>query len=46
MLKVGPSTDANADFGPLVTKAALEKVQGYVEQASKKARSSSSTAAA
>ena len=30
-LKVGPSTDPSADFGPLVTKAALEKVKGYVE---------------
>src|SRR5208282_5987773 len=30
-LKIGPSTDAGADFGPLVTKAALEKVRGYVD---------------
>ncbi len=30
-LKVGPSTDAAADFGPLVTKAHLEKVKGYVD---------------
>ena len=30
-LKIGPSTDAGADYGPLVTKAALEKVRGYVE---------------
>ena len=30
-LKVGPSTDASADFGPLVTKAHLEKVKGYVD---------------
>jgi malonate-semialdehyde dehydrogenase (acetylating) / methylmalonate-semialdehyde dehydrogenase len=30
-LKVGPSTDVNADFGPLVTKAHLEKVKGYVD---------------
>ena len=30
-LKIGPSTDPNADFGPLVTKAALERVKDYVE---------------
>ncbi|WP_028033712.1 CoA-acylating methylmalonate-semialdehyde dehydrogenase [Chelativorans sp. J32] len=30
-LKVGPSTDATADFGPLVTKEALERVKGYVD---------------
>jgi malonate-semialdehyde dehydrogenase (acetylating)/methylmalonate-semialdehyde dehydrogenase len=30
-LKVGPSTDGSADFGPLVTKAHLEKVKGYVD---------------
>jgi malonate-semialdehyde dehydrogenase (acetylating)/methylmalonate-semialdehyde dehydrogenase len=30
-LKVGPSTDAAADFGPLVTKQALERVRGYVD---------------
>ncbi len=30
-LKVGPSTDASADFGPLVTAAHLEKVKGYVD---------------
>ncbi|MCX7309066.1 MAG: aldehyde dehydrogenase family protein, partial [Afipia sp.] len=30
-LKIGPSTDPNADFGPLVTKAALERVKNYVE---------------
>jgi len=30
-LKVGPSTDSSADFGPLVTKAHLEKVKGYVD---------------
>ena len=29
-LKVGPSTDPSADFGPLVTKEALERVKGYV----------------
>jgi malonate-semialdehyde dehydrogenase (acetylating)/methylmalonate-semialdehyde dehydrogenase len=30
-LKIGPSTDSSADFGPLVTRAHLEKVLGYVE---------------
>jgi malonate-semialdehyde dehydrogenase (acetylating)/methylmalonate-semialdehyde dehydrogenase len=30
-LKVGPSTDRGADFGPLVTKAHLEKVRSYVD---------------
>ncbi|WP_367717454.1 CoA-acylating methylmalonate-semialdehyde dehydrogenase [Nitratireductor sp. GISD-1A_MAKvit] len=30
-LKVGPSTDASADFGPLVTQQALERVKGYVD---------------
>ena len=30
-LKVGPSTDVAADFGPLVTQAHLEKVKGYVD---------------
>ena len=30
-LKVGPSTDRDADFGPLVTKAHLDKVKGYVD---------------
>jgi malonate-semialdehyde dehydrogenase (acetylating)/methylmalonate-semialdehyde dehydrogenase len=30
-LKIGPSTDPSADFGPLVTKAHLEKVRGYVD---------------
>ena len=30
-LKVGPSTDPSADFGPLVTREALERVKGYVE---------------
>ncbi len=29
--KIGPSTDPSADFGPLVTKAALERVRNYVE---------------
>jgi malonate-semialdehyde dehydrogenase (acetylating) / methylmalonate-semialdehyde dehydrogenase len=30
-LKIGPSTDASADYGPLVTKAALDRVRNYVE---------------
>jgi malonate-semialdehyde dehydrogenase (acetylating)/methylmalonate-semialdehyde dehydrogenase len=30
-LKIGPSTDANADYGPLVTRAHLDKVKDYVD---------------
>ena len=30
-LKIGPSTDPSADYGPLVTKAALDRVKDYVE---------------
>ncbi|MEQ1614369.1 MAG: CoA-acylating methylmalonate-semialdehyde dehydrogenase [Hyphomicrobiaceae bacterium] len=30
-LKIGPSTDGSADFGPLVTKEALARVKGYVD---------------
>ncbi|WP_431858154.1 CoA-acylating methylmalonate-semialdehyde dehydrogenase [Azospirillum sp.] len=30
-LKIGPSTDADADFGPLVTKQHLQKVRDYVD---------------
>jgi malonate-semialdehyde dehydrogenase (acetylating)/methylmalonate-semialdehyde dehydrogenase len=30
-LKIGPSTDSSADYGPLVTKQALEKVRGYID---------------
>ncbi|MFM2421631.1 MAG: hypothetical protein RL291_161, partial [Pseudomonadota bacterium] len=30
-LKIGPSTSLDADFGPLVTKAHLDKVKGYVD---------------
>ena len=30
-LKIGPSTDANADYGPLVTRAALNRVKDYVD---------------
>src|SRR5581483_190574 len=30
-LKIGPSTSADADFGPLVTAAHLKKVKDYVD---------------
>jgi malonate-semialdehyde dehydrogenase (acetylating)/methylmalonate-semialdehyde dehydrogenase len=30
-LKVGPSTDPQADYGPLVTRAHMEKVRDYVD---------------
>jgi malonate-semialdehyde dehydrogenase (acetylating)/methylmalonate-semialdehyde dehydrogenase len=30
-LKIGTSTDPNADYGPMVTRAHLNKVKGYVE---------------
>ena len=30
-LKIGPSTDASADYGPMVTKAHLDKVRSYVD---------------
>ncbi len=30
-LKIGPSTDVNADYGPVVTKAAMEKIKQYVD---------------
>ncbi len=30
-LKIGPSTDPQADYGPLVTKAALNRVKDYVD---------------
>ena len=30
-LKIGPSTDSSADFGPLVTRQALERVKSYVD---------------
>ncbi len=30
-LKIGPSTDTAADFGPVVTKAAMEKIKAYVD---------------
>ena len=31
ILKIGPSTDPGADFGPLVTREALSRVKSYVE---------------
>jgi malonate-semialdehyde dehydrogenase (acetylating) / methylmalonate-semialdehyde dehydrogenase len=31
-LKIGPSTDPGADFGPLVTRQALERVRSYVDR--------------
>jgi acyl-CoA reductase-like NAD-dependent aldehyde dehydrogenase len=45
-LKVGPSTDSSADFGPLVTKARWRRSRAMSILASRKAPSSSSTAAA
>jgi malonate-semialdehyde dehydrogenase (acetylating) / methylmalonate-semialdehyde dehydrogenase len=30
-LKIGPSTDPSADYGPMVTKAHLDKVRSYVD---------------
>src|SRR5207253_1176663 len=30
-LKIGPSSDPQADYGPLVTKAHLDKVKSYVD---------------
>jgi malonate-semialdehyde dehydrogenase (acetylating)/methylmalonate-semialdehyde dehydrogenase len=30
-LKIGPSTDAQADYGPVVTKAHLNKIKDYVD---------------
>ncbi|MEM1201323.1 MAG: CoA-acylating methylmalonate-semialdehyde dehydrogenase, partial [Pseudomonadota bacterium] len=30
-LKIGPSTDREADYGPIVTQQALERVRGYVD---------------
>ena len=31
-LKIGPSTDPQADYGPMVTKELLNKVRGYIDQ--------------
>jgi len=31
-LKIGPSTDADAEMGPLITKAAQERVLGYIDK--------------
>ncbi len=30
-LKIGPSTDTQADYGPMITRAHLDKVKGYVD---------------
>ena len=30
-LRIGPSTDAQADYGPMVTRALMEKVRGYID---------------
>ena len=30
-LKIGPSNDAQADYGPMITRTHLEKVRGYVD---------------
>ena len=30
-LKIGPSTDAQADYGPMITRAHLDKVKSYVD---------------
>ncbi len=30
-LKIGPSTDTQADYGPMITRAHLEKVRSYVD---------------
>ncbi|WP_439498237.1 CoA-acylating methylmalonate-semialdehyde dehydrogenase [Bosea sp. (in: a-proteobacteria)] len=30
-LKIGPSTDSSADYGPVVTRQALDKIKNYVE---------------
>ncbi|MGO9005018.1 MAG: CoA-acylating methylmalonate-semialdehyde dehydrogenase [Beijerinckiaceae bacterium] len=30
-LKIGPSTDSSADYGPLVTRQALERVRNYID---------------
>lgn len=34
-LKIGPYTDRNAEMGPLITDAHLEKVKSYIEQGMK-----------
>jgi malonate-semialdehyde dehydrogenase (acetylating)/methylmalonate-semialdehyde dehydrogenase len=31
-LKIGPSSDPQADYGPMVTRQLLDKVRGYVDQ--------------
>jgi malonate-semialdehyde dehydrogenase (acetylating)/methylmalonate-semialdehyde dehydrogenase len=31
-LKIGPSTDTQADYGPMVTRQLLDKVRGFIDQ--------------
>ena len=31
-LRIGPSLSADVDYGPLVTRAAVERVEGYIQQ--------------
>jgi malonate-semialdehyde dehydrogenase (acetylating)/methylmalonate-semialdehyde dehydrogenase len=38
-LKVGPSSDPQADYGPMVTKAQVDKVKSYVDLGLRKAPS-------
>ena len=38
-LKVGPSTDPQADFGPLITREAVDRVKGYIESGIKEGAS-------
>ena len=45
-LKIGPSTDAQADYGPMITRRIWKKSRATSTSASRKARSSSSMAAA
>src|SRR5437588_2420245 len=37
-LKIGPSTDTQADYGPMVTKAHMQKVRNYVDVGVKEGR--------
>lgn len=30
-LKIGPSTDPDADYGPVVTREAMERINGYID---------------
>ena len=44
-LRVGHSLDPKADYGPLVTEAALERVKDYIDQGIEAGAEASSTAA-